>query len=168
MRALRRIAIVLLSCLGIVLAAAAVLWGGSLAGLARGEVVATSALGPDYTAGDLVVVTRSSTEALRAGDVVSVRSQAGSGTLLERVVAVEPADDGWSVTSAASAAAEPSTRTLGDEAWTPSLRVPVLGGVVAAAVEPAVLIPTIAIVLLLAAVVLIGRAPAARVSAAAG
>lgn len=161
MRALRIIAIVLLSCLGIGGATAAVLWAGSLAGLARGDIVTTSAMAPDYRAGDLVIVTRTPVAQLRAGDVVSVVGGTGASRL-ERVVATDAVAEGsWSVATAPSAEGVVSEHRVGDEAWAPSLRVPVVGGLVAGAVEPGYAIPGAALVLLLGAIALIGRAPAA-------
>lgn len=164
MRALRTIALVLLACLGVIAATGAVLWSASLAGLARAEVVATDAMAPDYAAGDLVIVTRVEAAQVREGDVVSVPSTAGGGTRLERVMAVEAvAPDRWSVETAASSAGVPSEHELGAKGWAPSLRVPAVGGVASAFLEPAYAIPLAAGVLLLVTVALLGRAPSAPV-----
>lgn len=166
MAALRSTAIVLLAGLGVVAASGAVLWSGSLAGLARVEIVTTNALAPSFVAGDLVLATTVPAAELERGDVVSV-SIAGAGTgRLERVLGVEQLDgDGWAVTSAASTGdARPTEHAVGRITWAPTLRVPVVGGVVAAAFEPRYAIPALAGVLLLGAVALVGGAPPAPVS----
>lgn len=163
MRALRTISIILLSLLGVAAAVGAVLWSASLAGLARAETVATSAMAPDLAAGDLVIATPRSSAELRAGDVVSVPSP--GATRLERIVSIEATGpDAWSVVTAADAGGERTTsHSVGATAWTPSLRVPALGGIAAAAVEPRFAIPAVAGVLLLSAILLVGRAPAGAV-----
>ncbi|SDR66599.1 hypothetical protein [Agrococcus carbonis] len=168
MRALRTAALILLGCLGLVGAAAAVLWSGSLAGLARAEVAGTDAMAPQYAAGDLLVVTRVPAERLEPGDVVSVPAGGTGATHLERIVSMERAPDGaWSMTTAVSAEREGTAHRIGAEAWAPTLRIPVVGTAVAAAASPAYAIPIAAGVLLLLAVVLVGRTPAAPVTRAA-
>lgn len=164
MRALRTIALILLACLGVVAATGAVLWSASLAGLARAEVVATDAMAPDFAAGDLVIVTRVDAAEVRAGDVVSVPSATTGGSRLERVVAIEAvAPERWSVSTAAGTAGAPSAHDLGELGWAPSLRLPVVGGIASAVIEPAYAIPLAAGVLLLVTVALLGRAPTAPV-----
>lgn len=160
MRALRSIAIVFLVSIGLLAASGAVLWSASLAGLARTEVVATGAMAPRFAAGDLVIITPQPTSELRTGDVVSVRSPGASAGHLERVLSVTPTADGWTMDTAARVGASASEHTVGTESWTPSARVPVVGGLLEAMVEPAYAIPSLALLLLLAAVVLVGRAPA--------
>lgn len=165
MHALRTTAIVLLAGLGVVAATGAVLWSGSLAGLARVEIVTTNALSPSFEAGDLVLATTVPAAELERGDVVSVTGAGAGSGRLERVLSIEPQDGGgWVVTSAArSGDARSTERSLGSLAWVPTMRVPVVGGVVAAATEPRYAVPALAGVLLLGAVVLVGGAPAAPV-----
>ncbi|SFS18481.1 hypothetical protein SAMN04487783_2655 [Agrococcus baldri] len=160
MRALRGIAIILLVCVGLVTAAGAVLWSGSLAGLARAEVVSTGAMAPSFEAGDLVVVTARPAAELTAGDVVSVRSPGTGAGHLERVVSASPASsETWTIITAARSGGSTTEHTIGTEVWAPSLRVPVVGGVVSTMLQPSYAIPALAVVLLLGAVVLVGRAP---------
>jgi hypothetical protein len=168
MRALRTVALILLGCLGLVGATAAVLWSGSLAGLARAEVPGTDAMAPHYVAGDLVVVTRVAAEQLEPGDVVSVPAGGAGASHLERVVSIERASGGsWTMTTAVAADREGTAHRIGAEAWAPTLRVPVVGTAVAIATTPGYAIPIAAGVLLLLAVVLVGRTPAAPVTRAA-
>lgn len=168
MRTLRVIAISLLVCVGVVAAVGAVLWSGSLAGLARAEVVSTGAMAPEFEPGDLVIVTARPAAELAAGDIVSVRSPGSGAGHLERVVSLSPASsDTWTVASVARSAGSATEHTVGTEVWAPSLRVPVVGGVVSTMLQPSYAIPALAVVLLLGAVVLVGRAPAAPVRRAA-
>jgi hypothetical protein len=160
MIALRRIAIAVLAMLGLAAGTAAVLWAGSFAGLAQPVVVVSDATQP-YRAGDLLVSTRMPTTELAPGDVVTVASAGIGPRVAERIVAIQPAADGvWTVTTGTSATDRTTEHRLGDEAWTPTLRVPVVGGIVAAVVEPQVGLPLIALVGFLIAVLLVGRAPA--------
>lgn len=164
MRALRRIAIIMLVCVGVVAAAGAVLWSGSLAGLARAEVVSTGAMAPSFESGDLVIVTARPAAELAAGDIVSVRSPGAGAGHLERVVSIAPASaDTWTVVTAARSAGSTTEHTIGTEVWAPSVRVPAIGGVVSTMLQPSYAIPALAVVLLLGAVVLVGRAPSAPV-----
>ncbi|WP_306233315.1 hypothetical protein [Agrococcus beijingensis] len=160
---LRRIAIALLSLLGLVAATAAVLGAGALAGLAQPVVVVTGAMQPSYQAGDLLISTRTPAAELVPGDVVTVPS-AGSGPLVaERVLSVEARDQGtWTVTTGTEASDRTTAHRIGAEAWSPSLRVPVVGGVVASIVEPQVAIPLVAVTGLLVSVLLVGRPPSRR------
>lgn len=161
MRGLRSIAILLLTCLGLAAGVGAVLWGASLSGLARAEVVGTDALAPAYEAGDLVIVTRVPTAQLRAGDIVSASPQGADRAQLARVVYVEARSEGrWSVAAAARAGGDASEQRMGSQAWAPTMRLPLVGGITSAIVEPGYGIPLAAGALLLAAVVVIGRAPA--------
>ena len=73
MRTLRVIAISLLVCVGVVAAVGAVLWSGSLAGLARAEVVSTGAMAPEFEPGDLVIVTARPAAELAAGDIAGAQ-----------------------------------------------------------------------------------------------
>jgi hypothetical protein len=168
MRALRSIAIALLVCVGLAAGVSGVLWSASLAGLARAEVVATQAMAPDFESGDLVIVTTQAAAEVAVGDVVSVRSPAGGSGHLERVVASEPSAAGsWTVTTAASSSGATTEHAVGAELWAPSLRVPMIGGIVSTMLQPSYAIPALAVLLLLGAVVLVGRAPAAPVRHAA-
>lgn len=157
MHALRSLAVVLLAAVAIVAATGAVLWSASLAGLARVETVASSAMAPDLVEDDLVVLTRRPVAELRAGDVVLVGG-AGASAGFARVVATEPVGaDRWRVSTAAAGAV--GEHALGDEAWAPSVRVPVAGSIAAAMLEPRYGVPAVALVLLLGAVVLLARSP---------
>lgn len=165
MHALRSAALILLAALGIIAASGAVLWSGSIAGLARVETVATSALAPSFEAGDLVLSTTVPSADLQRGDVVSVSTTIAGSSRLERVLAVEPRPGvGVIVTSTArDGDASPTEHTVGGVAWAPTLRLPLVGGVAAAALEPRYALPAAAAVMLLIAVALVGRAPAAPV-----
>lgn len=168
MRALRSIAIILLACVGLVAATGAVLWSASLAGLARAEVVSTSAMAPSFDAGDLTIVTKRPAAEVTVGDVMSVRGAGAAAGHLEQVVSIAPASaDTWTVVTAARSEGSTTERTIGTEIWAPSLRVPVVGGIVSVMLQPSYAIPALAVVLLLGAVVLVGRAPSAPVRRAA-
>jgi signal peptidase I len=165
MIALRRIAIALLSLFGLVAATAAVLWAAALAGLAQPVVVVTGAMEPTYQAGDLLISTRTPAAELVPGDVVTVPS-AGSGPMVaERVLSVEPGDQrSWTITTGTAGSDRTTAHRMGAEAWSPSLRVPVVGGVVASIVEPQVALPLVAVAGLLVSVLLVGR-PSSRPAA---
>ncbi|GEK81594.1 hypothetical protein [Agrococcus baldri] len=55
MYGLRRIAILLLACLGLLAAGGGLLWLATATGLAKTEIVASSEMAPGYEAGDLLV-----------------------------------------------------------------------------------------------------------------
>lgn len=164
MRSLRTIAIVVLACVGLVVAAGVVLWGGSLAGLARADVVTTGAMEPNYAAGDLVIATTTPASGISPGDIVSVRTIGADAAHLAQVVSATQTDaEAWTVVTAMPTTGVTTEHSIGAEMWAPSLRIPVVGGIVSTMLEPAYLVPAIAVLLLLGAVVLVGRAPAAPV-----
>lgn len=163
MIALRRIAGAALALLALAAAIAAVIWAGALAGLAQPVVVVTGSMQPAFQSGDLLIATRVPVGDLAPGDTVAVPS-AGSGPLVpERVVSADAQGPGaWTLTTATDASGRTTEHRVGTEAWAPTLRVPLLGGAAASVVEPRVGLPLLAVVGLLVAALLVGRAPARR------
>ncbi len=165
MIAARRTAIALLAIAGVCLAAAAVLWAASLAGLARPLAVDGASLRPSLSGGDLVVVTRAPVDGLAAGDVVGLPAAVAGGIALERVEAVErTGEQEWTITTAAAGpgGSQPRDAVVGDEVWAPSLRLPGVGGIAEAVVAPGLGVPLLAAAMVLVAVVLLAPPTTAR------
>ncbi|WP_026374448.1 hypothetical protein [Agrococcus lahaulensis] len=172
MIAIRRIAIAVLAVVGVALAAGAVVWAAALSGLARPVTVTTSAMQPSLAVGDLLIATPVPVESLSQGAIVAVRTGPEGPLEPRRLEAFEPGARGtWTLTTRVDAMEGTATESVGAQAWTPTLRVPLAGGVVMSLREPAVLLPALALVVLLLAVVALAPArarPAARSLAAGG
>lgn len=160
MAALRRLAVALLALSGLAAAITAVLWSAALAGLAHTSVIGTDAMRPSFVAGDLVISTPVATAELQPGDIISLPTAGARQLVTERVIEISRLPDGqWSLI-ARTDAAEPSVAAeliVGAQAWQPTVRVPVLGGVVAAVLEPQVGLPLLAVFGMLVAAVLLWR-----------
>jgi len=160
--AIRRIAIALLALSGIVAAITAVLWGAALAGLAHTSVIGSDAMRPAFVTGDLVISTPVPAEELRPGDVISLPIAGAPQLVTERVIEIAQLPDGsWSIL-ARSDAEGPELATehvVGAQAWEPTLRIPVVGGVARSVLEPAVGLPLLAVFGLLVAAVMLWSAP---------
>lgn len=166
MAAIRRLAIVMLALSGVAAAVTAGLWGAAHAGLAHTSVVATDAMRPAFVTGDLVVSTPVAAAELRPGDIISLPNAGATRLVTERVVSTSRLPDGqWSIV-ARSDADEPAVAAehiVDARAWQPVVRVPVLGGVGAAVLEPQLGLPLLAVFGLLVAAAMLWRGPRAPV-----
>jgi hypothetical protein len=163
--AMRRIAVALLVLSGISAAVTAVLWGAAVAGVAHTSVIGTDAMRPAFVAGDLVVSTPVATDALRPGDVISLPAEGSTRLVTERVISIEQLADGeWSILAKSDGAGMAAEHILGAQAWAPTVRVPVIGGVVQSVLEPRVGLPLLAAFGLLVVAALLWGAPRSRAS----
>ncbi|MGM1030515.1 MAG: S24/S26 family peptidase [Actinomycetota bacterium] len=171
MVAVRRIAIALLTLSGVAAAITAVLWGASVAGLAHTSVIADDAMRPAFVSGDLVVSTPVATERLRPGDIISLPTDDEDPLVTERVLDVSPLPDGqWSIvarTDAEDPQVASSEHIVGASAWQPTVRVPVVGGLTAAVLEPQVGLPLLALFGLLVGAAMLWLGPRRPVERAA-
>lgn len=162
MAAIRRLAVTLLALSGVVAAVTAVVWGAALAGIAHTSVIATDAMRPALVTGDLVVSTPVSTAALRPGDIISLPTTGATHVVTERVLEVSRLPDGrWSIV-ARSDADEPTIAAehiVGAQAWQPTVRVPVVGGFVAAVLEPQLGLPLLALFGIIVAAAMLWSGP---------
>lgn len=162
MAAIRRLAIALLALSALAAAITAVLWGAALAGIAHTSVIATDAMRPAFVTGDLVVSTPVPAAELRPGDIISLPIAGATQLVTERVIEISRLPDGeWSII-ARSDEAEPAVATehiVGARAWQPTVRVPVVGGVAAAVLEPQVGLPLLALFGALVAAAMLWRGP---------
>jgi hypothetical protein len=164
MVAMRRIAIALLILSGIAAGTTAVLWSAALAGVAHTSVIGSDAMRPAFVTGDLVISTPVATEGLRAGDVISLPAEGASQLVTERVLEITRLPDGtWSILARGDAGTElVSEHIVGDRAWEPTLRVPVVGGVASAVLEPRLGLPLLSAFGLLVVAALLWGAPRPR------
>lgn len=159
---MRRIAITLLALSGIVAATTAVLWGAALAGLAHTSVIGGDAMRPAFVSGDLVISTPVPTDELRPGDVISLPTARDPQLVTERVIEITRLPDGlWAIVARADAAGPEiaAEHIVGAQAWEPTLRVPVIGGVARSVLEPELGLPLLAVFGLLVAAAMLWRAP---------
>lgn len=170
MVAIRRIAIALLVLSGLAAAITAVLWAAALAGLAHTSAIGSDAMRPAFVTGDLVVSTPVATAELRPGDVISLPTAGATQLVTQRVIEISRLSDGqWSIV-ARSDTADPeisAEHIVGAQAWQPTVRVPVVGGLAAAVLEPQLGLPLLVLFgLLVTAAMLwrVPRAPAERVA----
>ncbi|MET4100121.1 hypothetical protein ABIB37_002358 [Agrococcus sp. UYP10] len=169
MVAMRRIAIALLLLSGIAAGVTAALWGAALAGVAHTSVIGSDAMRPAFLTGDLVISTPVATEGLRAGDVISLPTEGAPQLVTERVLEITRLPDGqWSILARTDGgpgiAAE---HIVGAQVWEPTLRVPVVGGVARAVLEPRLGLPLLSAFGLLVVAALLWGAPRARSTKAA-
>jgi len=170
MVAIRRIAIALLALSGIVAAVTAVLWSAAVAGLAHTSVIGSDAMRPAFVTGDLVVSTPVRTDELQPGDVISLPIAGAPQLVAERVIEITRLPDGhWSIVARSDVegpelAAE---HLVGAQAWEPTLRIPVVGGVARSVLEPAVGLPLLGVFGLLVAATMLWGAPRASSARAA-
>lgn len=162
MVAIRRIAIVLLALSGLAAAITAVLWAAALAGLAHTSAIGSDAMRPAFVTGDLVISTPVPTAELRPGDVISLPTAGATQLVTERVIEISRLPDGqWSIV-ARSDAAEPeisSEHIVGAQAWQPTVRVPAVGGLAAAVLEPQIGLPLLALFGLLVSAAMLWQGP---------
>lgn len=147
MPGIRRIAIALLVLSGVAAATTAVLWGAALAGLAHTSVIGSDAMRPAFADGDLVVSVPVATAELRPGDVISLPKAGETQLVTERVIGIARLPDArWSIVARADAASPEiaAEHIVGERAWSPAVRVPVVGGAARAVLEPAVGLPLLA------------------------
>ncbi len=163
MAPLRRIAVALLALSGLAAAITAVLWSAALAGLAHTSVIGTDAMRPAFVAGDLVISVPVATADVQPGDIISLPAAGARQLATERVVEISRLPDGqWSLLARTDAAdpALAAEHIVGAQTWQPSVRVPVVGGLAAAVLEPQVGLPLLAVFGLLVAAAMLWRGPA--------
>jgi len=171
MRALRLLgttALWLVAALGL---GSVLVWGATQLGWVKPLVVVSGSMEPHIMTGDLLVTVPRPTSELRPGDVASLPSALTGDLVTHRVVAVEPADDGWAVRMKgdANATQDGTTYLVGDTVWQPRWQVAGGGLALVTLTRPAVAVPLgVALVALLGLSLLPSRpaptrpAPSAR------
>jgi len=122
----------------------AAVWLLALAGLVQPLIVISDSMAPGISRGDLLIATRTETEAIRVGDVVSVPGASDRRLVTHRVVAVEPSPaGGWTLTlrGDANQSDDPEPYTVGGSVLRLEWTIPGAGTALERLARPQVLVP---------------------------
>lgn len=143
MMIVRRIAMVALWTLAGVGILCGALWGATALGVVKPLIVISGSMEPEIMTGDLLIATKTDAADLAVGDVATLPSELTEHLVTHRVVAIEPAEQGYLVTMKGDANEfeDALDYRISGQVWQPTVQIPGAGAVVARAATPAVAVP---------------------------
>ena len=119
-------------------------WLAGRAELVHPLVVISGSMEPGIDTGDLLIATRVDTADLAVGDIVSLPSDYTDHLVTHRIISIDAVGDGtWRIEMQGDANDGPDIAPyiVGDEVWSPAVRLPGVGSMISTVTQPSVVVP---------------------------